>query len=56
MEIVGCLFVSVEAFVESTLTRNVLIEPLPSSGFFRVYSLQRERQLGEPLASNGLPL
>jgi hypothetical protein len=56
MEIVGCLSVSVEAFVESSLTRDVLTESLPISGLFRVYSLQRERVFGELLASNRLPL
>jgi hypothetical protein len=56
MEIVGCLSVSVETSVESSLTRKVLTEPLPSNGLFRVYSLQRERVFGELLASSGLPL
>jgi hypothetical protein len=56
MEIVGCLSVSVEAFVESSLTRNVLTEPSPIKGLFRVYSLQRELLLVELLASNRLPL
>jgi hypothetical protein len=50
MEIVGCLSVSVETFVESSFTRYV------SNGLFCVYSLQRERALGEHLASNGFPL
>jgi hypothetical protein len=36
MEIVGCLSVSVETFVESSFTRNVLTEPLPSNGLFRI--------------------
>jgi hypothetical protein len=56
MEIAGCLFVSVETFVESSLTRNVLTELLPSNGFFRIYSVQRERVFGGLLASYGLPL
>jgi hypothetical protein len=46
MEFVGCLFVSVETFVDSSLKQNVLTEPLPSDGLFRVYSLQRERVFG----------
>jgi hypothetical protein len=56
MEIVGCLFVSVKTFVQSSLTRNVLTEPLLNNGLFCVYSLQREQVFGELLASNGLPL
>jgi hypothetical protein len=56
MEIVGCVFISTETFVESSLTRNVLTEPLPSNGLVHVYSLQRERALGETLASNGRQL
>jgi hypothetical protein len=55
MEIVGCSFVSVETFVEFSLTRNVLTEPLPRYGLFRVCSFQEELTLGEPSASNGLP-
>jgi hypothetical protein len=35
---------------------NMLTEPLPSNGLFRGYSLLRERMLGEPFSSNGLPL
>jgi hypothetical protein len=54
MEIVVCLSVSLETFVESSLTLNVLIEPLPSYEFFSVYSLQRESVFGELLPSNGL--
>jgi hypothetical protein len=56
MEIVGCLSVSLETFVESLLTRNVLTEYLSRNGLFRIYSLQRERVFGELLASNGLLL
>jgi hypothetical protein len=56
MEIVGFLSVSLETFVEFLLTRNMLTEPLPSNGLFRIYSFHRERALGGPLASNGLPL
>jgi hypothetical protein len=55
MEIVGCFSVSVVTSVESLLTWNLLTETLPSNGLFRVYTLQRERELGEPLANNGLP-
>jgi hypothetical protein len=33
----------------------VFTEPLLSNGIFRVYSLQRERVFGEPLAINGVP-
>jgi hypothetical protein len=40
----------------SPLPRNSFTEPLPSTGLFYVYSLQREHLFGEPLASNGLPL
>jgi hypothetical protein len=56
MEIIGWLSVSVENVVESSLTRNMLIERLPSNGLFSVYLFQRECVFGEPLASNGLPL
>jgi hypothetical protein len=56
METVGYMSVSVETFIESSLTWNLLTEPLPSNGLFRVYLLQRKRAFGEPLASNGLPL
>jgi hypothetical protein len=35
---------------------NVLTEPLPNSGWFLDYSLQREHVLGERLANIGLPL
>jgi hypothetical protein len=56
MEIVGCLSVSVETFVESSLTRDVLTEQLPNNGLFRVCSFQWEYVFGELLASNGLPL
>jgi hypothetical protein len=55
MEIVGCFSVSVETFVEYSLTRNVITQLLPSNGLFHFYSLQRERVFGELLASNGLP-
>jgi hypothetical protein len=56
MEIIGCLYASVETVLKSSLTRNVLTEQLPSNGLFRVYSLQRERVFGKLLANNGLPL
>jgi hypothetical protein len=36
--------------------RNLLTEPLPSNGLFRVWSLQRECVFGDPLVSNELPL
>jgi hypothetical protein len=56
MEIVGCLSVSMETLVESSLTRQFLLNRMPSNGLDCVYLFQRERALDEPLASNGLPL
>jgi hypothetical protein len=38
------------------LHRTCVSEPLCSNGLFCVYSLQRARVFGEPLASSGLPL
>jgi hypothetical protein len=55
MKIIGCLSVSVETFDESSLTRNVLTEQLPSNGLLGIYLLQWERALCEPLASSVLP-
>jgi hypothetical protein len=56
MKIVGCLSVSVKTFIIHLLTRNVLTEPLPSNGLFRVYSLKLECVFGEMLSSNELQL